>query len=255
MLRMDPYLTIGQLAQQVGLRTSALRYYENEGLLLPVDRTSSGYRLYAPEAVQRVQLIQRAQRLGFSLADIRPLMEAWETGDLEDEALISVAENRYLEIEKQVTERLVLQHELELFLQDLRRESGKNGKTAFDDLLNRVCVNPDAKSSTGYLANWLMEKANCNLTTETGQAILRRLRGQHVHLWQEKGAYHALFVSDDPQVAEALQELAELEAGCKTHPNAASHFAYGDEGYLFTAGGESAFIIARLFLALERETP
>ena len=41
-------LTIGQLAKRVGLRTSALRYYEQQGLLSPSGRTTAGYRLYAP---------------------------------------------------------------------------------------------------------------------------------------------------------------------------------------------------------------
>ncbi len=69
-------LTIGKLAKLVGLRTSALRYYEAEGLLFPNGRSESGYRLYKPEAARRLYLIQRAQRLGFSLANIRTLLEA-----------------------------------------------------------------------------------------------------------------------------------------------------------------------------------
>ena len=51
-------LTIGQLARRVGLRPSALRYYEAEGLLRPSDRTEAGYRLYAPESADTVRLIQ-----------------------------------------------------------------------------------------------------------------------------------------------------------------------------------------------------
>ena len=56
----DPTLTIGELAKQTGLRTSALRYYEQEGLLSPADRTEAGYRLYAPDSLDTVRLIQRA---------------------------------------------------------------------------------------------------------------------------------------------------------------------------------------------------
>ena len=48
-------LTIGELARRVGLRTSALRYYEKEGLLEPTERSEAGYRLYAPEAEETLR--------------------------------------------------------------------------------------------------------------------------------------------------------------------------------------------------------
>ena len=244
-------LTIGQLARKVGVRTSTLRFYEVEGLLAPTDRTDAGYRLYSHEAIQRIEMIHRAQRLGFSLSDIRPLLEGWDAGDLSNQTILEIAENRYLALEKQVTERLVLQHELGLFLQDLNRRNRSDiNDSAFDRLLERVCADPTQKSSARFMIDWLMEQAGCNLTTESGRNILARLQGQHVHVWQENDTYNILFVSDDPKVEKALRELADLEANCNTHANTDSHFNHDDEGYLFTAKGEFAFIFARLFLVL-----
>ena len=66
----DNTLTIGQLAKRVGLRTSALRYYEEQGLLLPDGRSEAGYRFFKPEAEQILRFIQRAQHLGFSLFSV-----------------------------------------------------------------------------------------------------------------------------------------------------------------------------------------
>jgi DNA-binding transcriptional MerR regulator len=246
-------LTIGQLAKKAGVRTSTLRFYEEEGLLAPSDRTDAGYRLYPAEALHRIELIHRAQRLGFSLADIRPLLDGWDAGDLSDQTILEIAENRYLALEKQVTERLVLQHELELFLQDLNRRKKKNlPENAFDKLLERVCADPTQKSSAPFMLDWLMEQAGCNLTTENGRGILNRLQGQHIHVWQDGDAFRILFVSDDPQVEQALRELADLEANCETHANTESRFHHDEEGFLFTARGEFAFIFARLFLILGR---
>ncbi|HKJ37229.1 MAG TPA: MerR family transcriptional regulator [Anaerolineales bacterium] len=244
-------LTIGQLAKRVGVRTSTLRFYEDEGLLMPSGRTNAGYRLYPPEAIHRIEMIHRAQQLGFSLSDIRPLLNGWDASDLSDQTILEIAENRYLALEKQVTEKLVLQHELELFLQDLnRRKKAGSPDNAFDKLLERVCADPTQKSSAHFMLNWLMEQAHCNLTTESGRNILNRLQGQHVHVWQEGDAYNILFVSNDPQVENALRELADLESNCDTHANTDSRFNHDDEGYLFTAKGEFAFIFARLFLVL-----
>jgi len=248
-------LTIGQLAKQVNVRTSTLRFYEKEELLQPNGRSDSGYRLYHPDAAQKVHLIQRAQRLGFSLADIRPLLQAWETGVLDDESVTQTAENRYLALEEQITRRLVQQHELALFLQDLHRreETAVSPDSAFDQLLARVCASPDMQAQARYMFDWLLSQAGCVLTTTSGKQLLDRLRGQHIHVWQEDDTYHILIVSNDPAVGNALQKLAQLEATCEAHNHLIPEFTYNDEGYLFLAKGENAFIYARLFMALETE--
>ena len=66
-------LTIGEVAERVGLRTSALRYYEDEGLLEPAARVG-GQRRYEEDAVDRLVVIQFCRRLGFTLAEIRDLL-------------------------------------------------------------------------------------------------------------------------------------------------------------------------------------
>lgn len=71
-------LKIGQLAARSGLSRDAIRFYEREGLLPRAPRTPSGYRLYAPETLTRLQFIKRAQALGFSLAEIRELLAGYQ---------------------------------------------------------------------------------------------------------------------------------------------------------------------------------
>src|SRR5215467_11162080 len=65
-------LTISQVAQQLRLRPSAIRYYERIGLLPPAQRLS-GQRRYDPAVLHRLAIIQRARQLGFSLSEIRHL--------------------------------------------------------------------------------------------------------------------------------------------------------------------------------------
>jgi len=247
-------LTIGQLARQAGLRPSALRYYEAEGLLEPAERTEAGYRLYAPEAADTVRLIQRAQRLGFSLAEIRALLTAWRAGDLEDAELLRTAESRYLALERQITDLRVVQHELELFLQDLRGPDVAAAQTAFGRLVDRICANPAAEAPSHTVLDWLAAYAGCPLAAAPDE-VLAPLRGRHVHLWREDDAYHILVVGRDPQVTAALTELARLEGDCQLHPHNGPEVAESAEGTLLIARGDSAFLLARLFLALEQETP
>jgi len=65
---------IGEVARRAGLRPSAIRYYEERGLLTPARRTAGGRRLYGVEAVERLALISFAKNIGFSLDEIRALL-------------------------------------------------------------------------------------------------------------------------------------------------------------------------------------
>jgi MerR family redox-sensitive transcriptional activator SoxR len=67
-----PQLTISEVARQVGLQPSAIRYYEQIGILLPAQRIS-GQRRYDATALHRLAVIQRARQTGFSLEEIREL--------------------------------------------------------------------------------------------------------------------------------------------------------------------------------------
>ena len=116
-------LTIGQVAKRVGLRSSAIRYYEELGLIYPKERSSAGYRIYDESAIQDLRFIDRAQHLGFSLADIRILLDGWRDGNLEEQQFLQTAEERYYTLESQMTHLLTLQHELGLFLQDIYQSS------------------------------------------------------------------------------------------------------------------------------------
>lgn len=248
--------TIGQLAKQIGVRPSTLRYYEEEGLLQPTSRSEAGYRLYDDQAEQTLHFIQRAQRLGFSLADIRTLLTGWQANDLSNEAIIKTAEDRYLALEQQLTPLLVLQHELQLFLQDMTQwQRQQPNQPHLDQILERICGNP-LNQPVETMLDWVIEQTDCQLRSDRGQTLLTQLRGQHVHIWQVDQEYHILVVSDDPAIGEALRDLAQLEADCLTpDPNQPlPELQHTDEGYLFIARGKHAFIFARLFLALEKET-
>ena len=117
-------MTIGALARRLNVSTSMLRFYEREGLLSPERRSASGYRLYPQSAEKTLLFIRRAQRLGFSLGDIKLLLEGGGRSGRGTEVM-GIAEQRFLEIERRLTELLVLRHELEFFLEDLTARIGR----------------------------------------------------------------------------------------------------------------------------------
>jgi DNA-binding transcriptional MerR regulator len=68
--------SIEQVAEQTGLTKRTLRYYEEVGLLPPTGRTEGNYRRYSDEDIQRLEHIKKLRDLlGFSLADIRAMLE------------------------------------------------------------------------------------------------------------------------------------------------------------------------------------
>lgn len=68
---------IGELSSLTGLSKDSLRYYEDLGLILPSERTESNYRLYEmPNTLQKILFIKKAQTLGFSLAEIKDILQA-----------------------------------------------------------------------------------------------------------------------------------------------------------------------------------
>ncbi len=251
---MTNLLTIGQLAKKVGLRPSAIRYYEEQGLIQPKERSDAGYRLYAPAAESTLRFIQRAQRLGFSLADIHSLLVDWKSGQLRDDTVLHIAQRRYFELERQMTQSLVLQHELGLFLQDLRE--AQNHANLWGDTLNefleRVCNNPLSQPDNDTF-EWLLAQSGCVLTTSQGRELLQSLRGQHTHIWQQDDRFHILIVSQDEKIGLALKQLATLEEDCIMHADQSTvpQFYTNEEGFLLMVQGENAFIFVRLFLMLE----
>jgi MerR family transcriptional regulator, copper efflux regulator len=71
-------LTRGQLSKQARVNGETLRFYEAEGLMPEPPRSASGYRKYPNSAIQRLRFIKSAKALGFTLRDIRELLDLQE---------------------------------------------------------------------------------------------------------------------------------------------------------------------------------
>jgi MerR family transcriptional regulator, copper efflux regulator len=67
---------IGQVADRVGVSLRTVRYYEEQGLLVPETRTSGGFRLYSDDQIERLELIKQMKPLGFTVEETRALLEA-----------------------------------------------------------------------------------------------------------------------------------------------------------------------------------
>ena len=94
-------LTIGNLARATGVGVETIRSYEGLGLLQQPTKPLQGYRRYSGGVVARLHFIRRAKRLGFSLQEIKELLQL---GDGHCDDVRSLAESKLATVEEQITD-------------------------------------------------------------------------------------------------------------------------------------------------------
>ncbi|MDT8377124.1 MAG: heavy metal-responsive transcriptional regulator [Mariprofundaceae bacterium] len=95
-------MTIGKLAKQCGVGVETIRFYEREGLILQPKRKPSGYRLYPKEAVNQIYFIRQAKDLGFTLKEIREILNLRLDGEQACDEVRSLAEVKIANIEEKI---------------------------------------------------------------------------------------------------------------------------------------------------------
>lgn len=109
------HLKIGDLARLTQKTVRTLHFYEELDILRPVERTRGGFRLYSPESVERVWLIDKLQVLGLSLPEIRDMLLEWEESETGARAAHAIMAS-LLERRRKLREELERLHALELEL-------------------------------------------------------------------------------------------------------------------------------------------
>ena len=107
------YLKIGELAKQTGLAVGTLRYYSDLGLLEPVKRGDNGYRYYSQDASQQVQFIKKAQALGFTLEEIKRILDVRDRGEQPCSLVQSLLDQKIEQLAIQIKQMTLFKAELE----------------------------------------------------------------------------------------------------------------------------------------------
>lgn len=98
----DKLLRIGQVAKQTGVGIETLRFYERSGLLDTPVRTEAGYRLYGRDALMTLEFIKRAQILGFTLTEIKRIIEESSAGISPCDEVREVVRQRLAELDERL---------------------------------------------------------------------------------------------------------------------------------------------------------
>ena len=120
-------LKIGDVSRRSGIGIEALRFYEKSGLLDKPSRTFSGYRVYGPEVLERLAFIKRAQVLGFSLDEIRRVIEDARTGASPCAEVREIVRRRLDELDERMREMRRYRKELSETLAEWDRKGRAPG--------------------------------------------------------------------------------------------------------------------------------
>ncbi|SMG10832.1 MerR family transcriptional regulator [Paraburkholderia susongensis] len=140
-------MKIGELAARLGMAASAIRFYEQSGLLPAATRGANGYRVYDATAEERLRQIQLAQRLGFTLDEIRTAIK--EMGDFSKDGLLGRIDQRLHEIDT-LRARLDEQRAALLGVRDALQAEWAAGRCfKVDQFEVRQCVAREEDAHTG----------------------------------------------------------------------------------------------------------
>lgn len=106
-------LKIGDIAKQTGASVGTLRYYETLKLLSPVERGDNSYRYYHSETIQQVQFIKKAQSLGFSLEEIRQILDVRDHGEPPCDLVQDLLACKIKQLEAKIQQMTMFKVELE----------------------------------------------------------------------------------------------------------------------------------------------
>lgn len=105
-------MKIGEVAEQTGVSTATIRYYESIGLVDPPERTPSGYRDYDSVAIDRVRFVRDAQATGLSLVEIGSVLEMKSVGARTCEHTTALLHRHLDELDAQIDRLVAARREL-----------------------------------------------------------------------------------------------------------------------------------------------
>lgn len=108
-----PQMRIGTLAERTQFNAKTIRYYEEVGMLPAPSRTPSGYRLYTPEDVGRLEFIRAAKDFGFTLGEIREILAVRDRDEAPCPYVLTVVRQKLSDLRARIRRLELVSHDLE----------------------------------------------------------------------------------------------------------------------------------------------
>src|SRR5436190_21513226 len=110
-------MKIGEMASATATNIETVRYYEKIGLLPAPARTGSNYRSYGPEHLARLSFVRRARDLGFSIEQVRALVDLSQRRGHDCAMVDALAKSHLVEVDRKIADLMALRRELGAVIQ------------------------------------------------------------------------------------------------------------------------------------------
>ncbi len=139
----ESLLKVGELAAHAGVGVQTIHYYERVGLLPKAGRSASNYRLYPADARRRVQFIKKAQALGFTLEEIKEILDLHDRGRAPCGQVADLGRKHLRELDARIAALRAFRRDLAAVLPKWETETATQRMCAgeFCDLIERLPVN------------------------------------------------------------------------------------------------------------------
>ena len=105
-------MRIGEVARRVGLATSAIRFYEDRGLIPEPERTEAGYRDYDPGVVERIRFIRAGQAVRLTLRELNQVLQIRDEGESPCRHVTELLDARIQDVDQRIGELRALRQDL-----------------------------------------------------------------------------------------------------------------------------------------------
>ena len=183
------FLRIGEIAARTGLSAKALRLYEQRGLLQPCTHSASGYRLYGPDALQRLMQIALLRRSGFTLAQIGGLLQG------HGESVARLLAERVAMLEQELADKTQTLN----MLRYAQQRAGSTSTLNVDELLEHIAMTQQLKVDLSETERQAMI-ARAEKLGEAGMEAAQRAWPELIA--QVRAAMDAGTPASDPAVVE-----------------------------------------------------
>lgn len=113
-------MNIGAAARRSGVPAKTIRYYESTGLITPAERKANGYRAYSMDDMRTLNFIGRARSLGFSVDEVRELLDLWRNRKRTSTAVKALVTQHLQTLDRKIEELQVLRRTLARLVRQCR---------------------------------------------------------------------------------------------------------------------------------------
>ncbi len=120
---------IHQLSKETGIPIGTIRFYEKSGLISGETKkevTSNNYAYYGDECIEKLRFIQMAKAVGFTLSEIKEVVDVWYKREFTKLAQIEVLDRKLLQIDSKIEELKAMKNQISLCKSNIEKLSSHN---------------------------------------------------------------------------------------------------------------------------------